>query len=42
LTTEKRRSKLLVALERQEYVVYNDQLRPYYKPTGPAGKRPDE
>ena len=30
-----------VAPERQDYVVYNDQLRPYYKPTGPAEKRPD-
>ena len=25
-----------VAPERQEHVVFNDQLRPYYKPTGPA------
>jgi hypothetical protein len=31
-----------VAPERQDYVVYNDQLRPWYKPTGPAEKRPDE
>ena len=28
-----------VAPERQEY---NDQLRPWYKPTGPQEKRPDE
>ena len=25
-----------VAPERQDYVVYNDQLRPWYKRTGPA------